>query len=367
MMQTKADFLRAIVVDDSPTVRDLLVAILGNARGIQVIGTASNGEEAVRLVKRLRPDVITMDILMPRMDGLEATRQIMRETPTPIVVVTGTLMRRDVDLTFDAIQAGALAVVHTPGLADPETCHEVVQIVRLMARVPVVRRMELNKTGYSPLAEKPVLPPLLGKKVQQSIKLIGIASSTGGPGTLATILRPLPADFPIPILIVQHITPGFGAGLAEWLNHELKLNVFLASHGEIPRPGTVLISPDDYHLQINPRGEVELHRNAPYRGIRPSANYLFSSLAQNYGASALGVILTGMGDDGVDGLEKLRQIGGLTLAQDEESCIVYGMPREAVLRNAVDQVLTPQEISRVFEHVARENAQANLKRIVTNG
>jgi two-component system chemotaxis response regulator CheB len=155
----------------------------------------------------------------------------------------------------------------------------------------------------------------------------------------------LPADFPLPLLVVQHVTPGFAIGLAEWLSMQTPLNVSLAGHGETPKPGTVLIAPDDYHMQTSLRGAVELIKESAYKGLRPSANYLFGSLARAYGSKAMGIILTGMGDDGVEGLEALHLTGGLTIAQDEQSCVVYGMPREAIARNAVDRVLSLDQIA----------------------
>ncbi len=345
--------IRVVVVDDSATIRTMLTAILESASGLQVVGMASDGEEALRIVSRLRPDVVTMDVNMPRMNGLEATRRIMREVPTPIVVVSSSLMHTEVDLTFEALQAGALSVVRTPGVHDPETCSQVINAVRLMAGVPVVRRWgqgargtamrnEVVQAGSRPVA--PTAPPILANSAL-TIQLIGIASSTGGPGTLAQVLQPLPANFPVPILIVQHITSGFAAGLAEWLNSQVTLSVDLAAHGSVPKPGTVLVAPDDYHLYINAQGVVELSHDEPLHSLRPSANYLFTSMARYMGSRSAGVILTGMGDDGVDGLEKLHKAGGVVIAQDEPSCVVYGMPREAVQRNIVDWVLSPEQIS----------------------
>ena len=362
MPRAKAGPIRVVVVDDTPTVRELLVAILHQAEGIQVVGAGSDGEEAVRLVKRLRPDVVTMDVRMPRVDGLEATRRIMGESPTRIVIVTGSLMRAGEDLTFDALRAGALTVILTPGVADPETCDNVVRTVRLMSEVPVVHRWSKRERQRRSkrLPAKLVLPLLpKGTEDGRGVRIIGIASSTGGPGALATVLRPLTADFPIPILVVQHITPGFATGLAEWLNNETALRVGLAGHGDLPRSGTALIAPDDYHLQVNVRGEVELSKAPPYKGLRPAANYLFRSLARSFGSRAMGVVLTGMGDDGAEGMKDLHCAGGLTVAQDEASCVVYGMPREAVLRQAVDRILSPEQIAEALQGLASQRHGTN--------
>jgi two-component system chemotaxis response regulator CheB len=354
--------IRVVVVDDSPSARELLVALFQSTDGIRVVGVAADGEEGVRLVTRLRPDVVTMDIVMPKMDGLEATRHIMRTAPTPIVVVTASLMRADIDLTFEALQAGALTVLRKPGLADPETCERVVQTVRLMSEVPVIHHWGRKERSASKPSAAPPPAGLDALKEQEGgsrIQMIGIASSTGGPATLAKILGPLPADFPVPILGVQHITPGFSGGLADWLDGETSLRVGIAGHGDVPQAGTFLLAPDDYHMQINAWGVVELNKEAPHRGLRPSANYMFDALARNYGSRAMGIILTGMGDDGAKGLKALHDSGGLTVAQDEKSCVVYGMPREAVLQGAVDLVLSPPEIAAVLVQLPSTKGKAH--------
>lgn len=362
--RARNDRIRAVVIDDSPSARELLVAILQEAGDITVVGTGANGEDAIRLTEQMRPDVVTMDVRMPKMDGLEATRRIMRHVPTPIVIVTADLMPSGMNLTFEALRAGALTVVGKPGLADEETCRQVVQMVRLMAKVPVVHHWGYNEPRAPGEQARPAVPaPAIKAETRQRLQMIGIASSTGGPATLAKILGPLPADFPIPILVVQHVTQGFVAGLAEWLNSVTSLQVGLASHGGSPRPGSVLLAPDDYHMQVNDRGIVELYKGPPYKGLRPSANHLFRSLAHVYGPRAMGIVLTGMGDDGAQGLEELHRAGGLTLAQDEQSCVVYGMPREAIARNAIDHILTLEQITSTLEHLASTRRRGE-KRVV---
>ena len=339
------DPIRVVIVDDSPTMRNLLVALLESAGGIQVVGAATNGEEATRIVARSRPKVVLMDINMPRMDGLEATRWIMREAPTAIVILSGDASRSETDLTFEALKAGALTLVRKPAMVDGEGGKTIVQTVRLMSEVPVVRRW--GKGGKRPpqVIVEPV-PHVLEPEAdgRKSLEIVGIAASTGGPEALAMVLRNLPRAFPLPILIVQHMTPGFLTGLAQWLGTQTLLPVKLASQGERVKGGTVLIAPDDYHLQIDSRGIINLSKEASYKGLRPSANYLFKSLAQAYGSRAIGVVLTGMGDDGAEGLRALRLRGGLTIAQDEQSSVVYGMPREAVLHEAADRILSLDSI-----------------------
>lgn len=341
-MSTKAQPIRVLVVEDSAAYRELLVNILQSTSGLQVVGTARNGIEAVRLVRRLKPDIITMDVHMPEMDGFEATRQIMGEIPCPIIIVSASYNKNERDMTFNALQAGALSVFAKPTLQDPpEIYRHLADQVKLMSEVKVVRRWA-SRDPVSPVAVEPAKLPKNGKS---RLKMVAIASSTGGPGTLGEILRPLPADFPIPILIVQHITPGFGEGLAAWLNQQVPLEVRLARHSEQPRPGQVLIAPDDYHMQINGMGLVALVKTPPYYGLRPSANVLFHSLAQVYGSTALGVILTGMGNDGAEGLQAMYEAGAQTIAQDRDSCVVFGMPAAAIELGAARQVLPANKIA----------------------
>lgn len=363
-MKNRTGPIRVMVVEDSPTARDLLVALFSHTSDLQVVGTALDGEEAIRLAARIRPDVITMDIHMPHMDGLEATRKIMKTMPLPIVIVTASLNRSDMDLTFQAMRVGALMMVKKPSLADEASCQQVVQTVRLMADVPVVRRFGKTKSlpplsasglpdrlpaHLTPPNVSGVTPPVLTGQTGRAI--IGIASSTGGPSALVTALKPLPASYPLPILVVQHITQGFAICLCDWLNSELNLKAHLAQHGELPEPGHVLIAPDDGHMEIGEQGQVILQHNPPLRGQRPSANYLFSSLARVYGRRATGIILTGMGEDGVDGLVELHHRGGLTIAQDEATSVVFGMPREAINRNAVDYVIAIEKMGPALMHL----------------
>jgi len=346
MSQPQKTKIGVVIIDDSPTVRSLLASILAEA-GMNVLATGNNGEDAIRLVKDKQPDVVTMDIRMPNMDGLEATRRIMREYPTPIVIVTGSLKYQDVDSTFQAMRAGALAVVNKPGMADPQTCEKVVQTVRNMAGVHVIHHW--GKAQVTPRKASPETEASIKRYLDvsrcESLQVIGIASSTGGPSALATVLGELPADYPLPILVVQHVSLGFASGLAEWLGTVTKMQVDVATHGDKLKSGTITFAPDDYHLQVNQYGEIELSRSPSYKGLRPSANPLFESLARHYGKKSLGIILTGMGDDGASGMDALHCAGGLTIAQDKDSCVVYGMPHEAVIRNAIDAQMNLDEIA----------------------
>lgn len=329
-----------------------------------VLATGSNGRDAVRLVKELTPDVITMDIRMPGMDGFEATREIMRDHPVPIVMVTGNLKHEDLDLTFQALEAGALAVVNKPGLADPETCEKVAQTVRTMAGVGVVHHWGMPRSAPG-AKEKVAVDGWTARTFDlahfSDVRVVGIAASTGGPSALSAVLGDLPANYPLPILVVQHVSLGFTGGLVEWLGSVTKMRVDVAEHGDRLKAGVIVLAPDDYHLQVNLRGEIELSRGPAYKGLRPSANPLFESLAYVYGKKAVGIVLTGMGDDGAAGLELLHQAGGLTIAQDKNSCVVYGMPHEAVARNAIDRQMNLDGIALFLKQLGETSVLAPQK------
>ena len=339
---------RVVIVDDSASARHMLSALLQSASEMSVVGVATEGQDGVHLVSRLRPDVVLMDIAMPGMDGLAATRAIMDQAPTPIVIVSSSLTRRDVDLTFQALEAGALTVVRKPGLNDPQTCEHILEVIRLMSRVPVGSK---ETDADSNVQRVPVQLPALSK--HHGIQVIGIASSTGGPAALAEVLGALPASYPVPILGVPQIAKGFSGGLADWLDSQTALKVDIAGHGQAPQPGSFLLPPSDYHMQVNAWGLIELSKTPPVNGIRPSANVLFQSLANNYGPRAAGIVLSGMGNDGTEGMQALRQAQGLTVVQNKESSVAYSMPQAVVLRSAADYVLAPLEIAALLRTLHR--------------
>ncbi len=329
---------RVLVAEDSVVCREMLVALLQSANGLQVVGTARNGAEAVRLVRRLKPDVVAMDVFMPEVDGLEATRQIMSEMPCPIVMVSSRLSGNEQGLTFDALQAGALSILHKPTADDPPELHEaLISEIILMSEVKVVRRWNrsVQRNGQHVHWSTPRPAQRTGKS---KIQLVAMAASTGGPGALATILGGLPADFPVPILVVQHVTTGFGEGLVRWLDQQTPLKVRLGQSASEPTAGEVLVAPDHCHMGVNQMGLISLSKKHARDTSCPSANHLFHSVAQIYGATAIGVILTGMGSDGADGLHAMRELGAFTLAQDKETSVVFGMPAVAIELGAAAQV-----------------------------
>ncbi len=351
--------IRILVIDDSPTIRELFTALFQEAGDIVVVGTGATGEDAVRLTKLLKPDLVSMDIRMPLMNGLEATRRIMSECPVPIVLISTEAEKTHLNYAFQALQAGALTVIGKPSLSDPASADKVIQTIRAMARVPVIRhwnrkepeKMDWGLAGGSPKGwgDLPDKNPIAQRLREASV--LGVASSTGGPGALASLFQKLPSGFPLPVLVVQHISFGFTAGLVDWLGTQTKLSVEIAAQGGRLKPGTVLFAPDDFHFQIGESRQVELTKAPRFKGLRPSANYLFESLARQFGSRAAGMVLTGMGDDGAQGLKLLHQAGGLTFAQDEASSVVFGMPREAVLQEAVDHVMSLDQLSSLLEKI----------------
>ncbi len=333
--------IRVLVAEDSRAERALLVSILESDPAIRVVGEAADGAQAVEMTLRLRPDLVTMDVHMPLLDGLEATREIMVRAPTPIVVVSSSVRPDDITLSLRATGAGALAAVAKPeGPASPrfeEDRAQLVSMVRAMADVKVVRRWSARPEGGVPPAPTPA--------PRAPVRLVAVAASTGGPVALQTLLSALPASFPVPVLVVQHMSRGFVEVLARWLGTATALRVRVAVAGERLVPGTVYLAPDDQHLGTTPDGAaVELSAAPPLEGFRPSASHLFRSAAAAYGESLLAVILTGMGSDGVRGLRAARAAGALVLAQDEESSVIYGMPREAVQAGVVGAVLPLESI-----------------------
>lgn len=332
--------IRVVVTEDSAVTRALLTAILEEAPGFELVAAVPDGAAAVGAVVRLRPSVVTMDLHMPRLDGVEATRRIMREAPTPIVVVTAS-SEVNGRTTYDALAAGALSVVARPvGPSDPRFAARrdaLITELRLMAGVRVVRQVERAE----PLAPT---PPLAPRRPVRPVRVVAIAASTGGPAALYRLLSDLPRDFDLPILVVQHMSDGFIGGLARWLSDAAPGPVRIARNGDVVVPGVVLLAPDGAHLRVTADGTVRLDAGPPIGGHRPAATALFDSVAEAYGDQAIGVVLTGMGRDGVDGLARLRATGAVTLAQDAASSAVFGMPGAAVEAGAVERVLALNDL-----------------------
>jgi two-component system, chemotaxis family, protein-glutamate methylesterase/glutaminase len=350
--------IRVLVVDDSAVIRESLAYGLTASPDIQVVGTAIDGEQAVALADRLRPDVITMDIHMPVMDGLTATRRIMETRPVPIIIVSGSPTAREVATTFHALEAGAVWFIPRPkGYGSPDyrhTTEELTRMVRLMAEVKVVRRWPKKVPGRNQEPVQPLIRTDARPEKRQAVELITMGCSTGGPQTLQTILSALRPDLPVPVLIVQHMSRGFVEGFAGWLSSTTKFSVSVGVHGDRCNAAHAYVAPDDCHLEISSEGTVILTKAPPENGVRPSVCRLFRSAAESFGGKAIGVLLTGMGSDGAKGLKALREKGGITIAQDEQSSIVYGMPAAAAELGAAVHVLPPEGIAAILNDLAGE-------------
>ncbi|CAG1064811.1 Protein-glutamate methylesterase/protein-glutamine glutaminase [uncultured bacterium] len=350
----RTELISVYIVDDSIVARQHLRHILESDPSIKVIGEASSGEEAVEFVSASRPDVITMDIRMAGMDGHEATSRIMETHPVPIVIVSANYNRDQVEQSFRAMEAGALAIVEKPpgfGHADYErSTFELIKTVKLMSEVRVVRRW--RRTRRLPLAPK----EHMGEA--RNIKAVLIGASTGGPPVLQTVLSGFKADFPAPILVVQHITKGFIEGMLEWLGAVISLPISLAKGGERALAGHVYFAPDDHHMGVDPSGRFFLSTDAPENGIKPSVSFLFRSALESFGGEVVAVLLTGMGKDGAEEMKRIRDRGGVTVIQDKESSVVYGMPGEAARLGGVDYVLAPERIPSKIEGIVRGREKA---------
>jgi two-component system chemotaxis response regulator CheB len=331
--------VRVLLVDDSRTARSLMRQLCDNDERLTVVGEAGDGREAVELVASLRPSIVVMDIEMPVLDGISATRQIMAQTPTPILIVTAHYDAKDVALSLRAVQAGALSILHKPGgPGSPTFAQDAFRFVRMVRALAGVRPVRRHLNGHPPLTAPPADT---APAPTSSLRAVGVAASTGGPAALYQLLQLLPPKAPVPVLVVQHIANGFAPGLALWLGSATALPVRLAEQGEPLAPATVYVAPDGRHLTASRHQRVELTGDPPVAGFRPSATVLFTSLAEAYGAEAAAVVLTGMGADGLEGARALRRAGGRVLAQDADSSVVFGMPRavaEAGLATSVGSV-----------------------------
>ena len=343
--------IRVVIAEDSATSRELLEAVLSGDPEIEVVGVASNGAEAVALVRALKPDVVTMDIRMPVMDGFEATKAIMIETPTPVVIVTSRDVR-DVQSSMRALRLGALTAIAKPsGPLSPRfarDAQELVETVKAMSQVSVVRQvrgMSTPEPQARPAGDRGAAHGARGGAGRAPrAKVVALAASTGGPQVLHRVLAGLPARLDAPLMIVQHIATGFSAGLTDWLASATALKVRLATPGAALEPGTAYVAPTDLHLGAGPDRTVELATGPPVDGFRPSASRLFESVGRVYGASALGVVLSGMGHDGVAGLRVIKAAGGQVIAQDQASSVIFGMPGAAIEAGLADHVLSPEGI-----------------------
>lgn len=332
--------IRVLVAEDSLVMRDTLTVLLTEDPRIEVVGWAADGVEAVELARTIRPDVITMDVIMPRLDGLGAIGAIMAEAPCRIIVVSSAVDSTQVELGFQAISAGALELIAKPRSQKPDDlrrwARRIADSICLMAEIPLVTRRAGSVVGGH----------------QTRIEIYGIVASTGGPPALARLLGGLTPALSIPVVVAQHVTEGFTEGLVRWLKREVSIPVQIADDGVPVAPGHVYFPRDGHHVEISEGRTFRLTR--PTEGyLCPSGDKLLLSLARNYGDRAGGVIMTGMGTDGTEGLLAIRGAGGMTMVQDAASCVVFGMPQAAVARGATSNVLSIEAIAQAIERSSR--------------
>ena len=327
--------IRVVIADDSLVAREMLSTILDSDPAIEVVGTATTGVEVVELVRRLRPDPVTMDIHMPQMNGLEATERIMAFSPTPILVVSSSVHGEGIGLAFDALKLGALEVIKKPEPRDwadlGRIGKDVLRKVKILAQVKVITHVRGRRDRREEY-------PLGAALHSVTHGVVAIGSSTGGPSALLAVFEALPADFNAPILVAQHIADGFVPGLVTWLDAASAIKVVAAEHGTIPLPGTAYVAPTGTDMTLDGK-RIALVPPASGQVYVPSADSLFESVAFAYGKRSIGVILTGMGADGAAGLKRMHDLGASIIAQDEESCTAFGMPKAAIDFGAVDRVM----------------------------
>ncbi|MFW6041859.1 MAG: chemotaxis-specific protein-glutamate methyltransferase CheB [Guyparkeria sp.] len=341
--------IRVVIADDSVIALRLLSEMLERHPDIRVVARARDGVEALEAVETHRPDVLCTDLHMPNMDGLELTRQVMARFPCPILVISVSVQDDNRSNVFQLIHAGAVDVLPKPrgglGNSDRPFATDLAHRVRTLARVDVFRR----KATLSPTREQVKRSPPPRRRPH----LIAIGASTGGVQAMEAIIQALPADFPVPILYIQHISQGFQASLVSWLNARGRVHVVQASAGSVPLPGHVYVPPEEHHLTIDGIGHLQTPQTPPHGGHRPSIDVSFESVADYFGHTAMGILLTGMGRDGATGLRTIRDAGGRTVAQDPDDAVVTGMPRAAIEREAADDILDLQGITALLSSLAR--------------
>jgi two-component system, chemotaxis family, protein-glutamate methylesterase/glutaminase len=337
--------INVLIVDDSLTSREYLKQIIASDPELAVIGEARDGKEALMLAEKKRPHVIVMDILMPGLNGYEATRAIMETCPTPIVINSALATPGQTEVVFQAMKAGAVAVCQKPaGFGQPESAElieKLIRMIKLMSEVKVVRllypKKKLPGTDFTNIASF--------KHIESRIDIIAIGASTGGPPVLHTILSSLNKNFSTPMIVVQHIAAGFLEGMIEWLSKETALTLKIPKTGERIQAGHVYFSPEDHHMEITPSRHFMITKMGPNELVKRPITHLFNSIAKTFHENSVGILLTGMGADGAQGLKEMNSKGALTLAQSKESSVVFGMPGEAVNLKAATYIFSPAEIA----------------------
>jgi two-component system chemotaxis response regulator CheB len=345
--------LNVLVIDDDAAERSAMVRALQGDPGVRISGAFSSGEEAAREISRSAPDVVVMDTMMPGIDGFEATRMIMSSVPVPIILVSARLDSHTARLSSSALEAGAVAFLEKPG-DEKAAGHlkkkmKLLQAVKAMAEVKVIRRWDRQRqTEKAKSCSSPEFTLMRSRP-----EIVAIGASVGGPPVVRSIISKLPENFPVPILVVQHILQGFSGGMVDWMNEDRRgPRICMARGGDRAAAGSVYFAPDGVQMKIMPDRTIVLTNDEPEDGFRPSVSYMFRSVARSFGDRSVGILLTGMGRDGAGGLKDMREAGAFTIVQDEESCVVFGMPGEAVKMGAVSRVMRPDKIPEILVKAA---------------
>lgn len=349
--------IKVLIAENSSVAAKVLVDIMKKDPDIVIVGMARDGKEAIELTGKLKPDIITMDIDLPVIDGLEATKQIMAYQPTPILILNSAGFKERLSTVFKAISYGALEIWEKEFIQEDldRISDDLISKLKFLAAIKVIHhplaKLESIKKTVQAAYPWTETDKIGGIKFKD--RAVAVVTSTGGPGALLRILRVLPKSLPCPIFIVQHISPGFNEGLVEWLNNECEIQVKIPEDKEVIKPAFVYVAPERVHMRVNLEYLIRLSDEPPYNGHKPSGDILFESVGRVYKRGAIGVILTGMGNDGAKGIKMIKENNGSTIAQDEKSSIVFGMPKAAIDMNVIDKVLPiegiPLEIVRLLK------------------
>ncbi|NTU42324.1 MAG: chemotaxis-specific protein-glutamate methyltransferase CheB [Nitrospirales bacterium] len=342
MIKPNHEPVRVLLVDDSLLAITILKRILSASPEIHVVGTAKNGREALELVPQVNPDVICTDLHMPVMDGLELTKEVMQKFPMPILVVSVSVLEGSENV-FKLLEAGAVDVFLKPRGGDEADFERIGQ--DLVSRIKILSGVTVFRKHPRGMSAPPRAFPSLQTK---TVHIVAVGASTGGPQTLQRIFTQIPSNFPVPVICIQHIGDEFARGLVDWLAPQCKARILMAPSGDLPAPGTVYFPQPGTHLTIDKQGRLFSSNGPAIGGHRPSIDVMFSSVAEHFGPAGMGILLTGMGKDGAKGLLAISRAGGITISQNEESSIVFGMPKAAMELGAAMYVLSPDEIARML-------------------
>ncbi|HEY9688682.1 MAG TPA: chemotaxis-specific protein-glutamate methyltransferase CheB [Coleofasciculaceae cyanobacterium] len=356
--------IRVLLVEDSEIATRLLQRAIESTGMLKVVGTAKTGVEGLELLETTQPDVICTDLHMPRMNGLEFTRQVMVRSPRPILVISNSVREEDRRTVFELLEAGAVDVFPKPVMSSPEhyaqVATQLVAKIKVLAGVKVFKLRRSRLEALTAAGSSPITVPTPIVPVRPTAQAIGaIGASTGGPQALRDILSQLPAHFPLPLVCVQHISLGFLRGLMDWLGMSCALPIQIAQAGQLPRPGVIYFPPESRQLEFDAQGRFVTFRTDAVEGHCPSVTVTFRSIAKVFGSRSISILLTGMGVDGALGLREVIQAGGWTIAQDEASSVVFGMPRAAIELGAAKQVLPLSAIAATLVDRGIQLARSN--------